>query len=138
MASVKVAVRVRPFNEREISMDSKCIIKMSLNKTTITNLKASEITASFSDQSLSRIPARSTNELNSLLTNSQTNLSLSNSQHSPNSLRNSSSVKEFMYDASYWSFDPADPHFISQSDVYNDLGKLTVNNAFEGIVKQLA
>lgn len=46
-------------------------------------------------------------------------------------MRNSN-VKEFVYDASYWSFDPADEHFISQSDVYKDLGKLTVNNAFEG------
>lgn len=55
MASVKVAVRVRPFNDREVSMDSKCIIKMNLNKTSITNLKATEIASSFSDQSLSRI-----------------------------------------------------------------------------------
>lgn len=28
-ASVKVAVRVRPFNSREMSRDSKCIIQMS-------------------------------------------------------------------------------------------------------------
>lgn len=53
MASVKVAVRVRPFNERELSMDSKCIIKMTKNKTIITNQKASEMVTSFSDQSLS-------------------------------------------------------------------------------------
>lgn len=32
-ASVKVAVRVRPFNSREISKDSKCIIQMSGNTT---------------------------------------------------------------------------------------------------------
>ena len=43
MASVKVAVRVRPFNERELSMDSKCIIKMSGTKTIITNQKANEM-----------------------------------------------------------------------------------------------
>ena len=35
MASVKVVVRVRPFNERELSMDSKCIIKMEDKKKTI-------------------------------------------------------------------------------------------------------
>ncbi len=37
MASVKVAVRVRPFNERELAMDAKCIIRMNLNKTIINN-----------------------------------------------------------------------------------------------------
>ncbi len=44
MASVKVAVRVRPFSEREIALDSKCIIRMKQNKTTITNLKANDMT----------------------------------------------------------------------------------------------
>ncbi|XP_060522821.1 kinesin-like protein unc-104 isoform X2 [Cylas formicarius] len=40
MSSVKVAVRVRPFNNREISRECKCIIKMGGNTTTITNPKA--------------------------------------------------------------------------------------------------
>ncbi|XP_029291331.1 LOW QUALITY PROTEIN: kinesin-like protein KIF1B [Cottoperca gobio] len=39
-ASVKVAVRVRPFNSRETSKDSKCIIQMQGNTTTIVNPKA--------------------------------------------------------------------------------------------------
>ncbi|KAM6441837.1 kinesin-like protein KIF1A isoform 6-T6 [Liasis olivaceus] len=38
-ASVKVAVRVRPFNSREMSKDSKCIIQMTGNTTTIVNPK---------------------------------------------------------------------------------------------------
>ncbi|XP_068136765.1 kinesin-like protein KIF1A isoform X12 [Hyperolius riggenbachi] len=38
-ASVKVAVRVRPFNSREIGKDSKCIIQMSGSTTTIINPK---------------------------------------------------------------------------------------------------
>ncbi|XP_072569453.1 kinesin-like protein KIF1B isoform X13 [Paramormyrops kingsleyae] len=38
-ASVKVAVRVRPFNSREISKDSKCIIQMQGNSTSILNPK---------------------------------------------------------------------------------------------------
>ncbi|XP_039212334.1 kinesin-like protein KIF1A isoform X29 [Crotalus tigris] len=38
-ASVKVAVRVRPFNSREMSKDSKCIIQMTGNTTTIINPK---------------------------------------------------------------------------------------------------
>ncbi|KAL3215403.1 hypothetical protein MRX96_034117 [Rhipicephalus microplus] len=40
MSSVKVAVRVRPFNNRETSRDCKCIISMSGNTTAITNPKA--------------------------------------------------------------------------------------------------
>ncbi|XP_028158332.1 kinesin-like protein unc-104 isoform X2 [Ostrinia furnacalis] len=40
MSSVKVAVRVRPFNSREIARDCKCIIEMSGNTTIITNPKA--------------------------------------------------------------------------------------------------
>ncbi|XP_047535807.1 kinesin-like protein unc-104 isoform X7 [Vanessa atalanta] len=40
MSSVKVAVRVRPFNSREIARDCKCIIEMSGNTTVIQNPKA--------------------------------------------------------------------------------------------------
>ncbi|KAL8609995.1 Kinesin-like protein kif1a [Nucella lapillus] len=40
MSSVKVAVRVRPFNNRELTRDAECIIAMDNNKTTITNPKA--------------------------------------------------------------------------------------------------
>ncbi|XP_045488777.1 kinesin-like protein unc-104 isoform X10 [Pieris rapae] len=39
MSSVKVAVRVRPFNSREIARESKCIIEMSGNTTVIVNPK---------------------------------------------------------------------------------------------------
>uniref|UniRef100_A0A671SD79 Kinesin-like protein KIF16B n=1 Tax=Sinocyclocheilus anshuiensis TaxID=1608454 RepID=A0A671SD79_9TELE len=39
MASVRVAVRVRPMNRREKDVSAKCIIEMEGNKTTITNLK---------------------------------------------------------------------------------------------------
>ncbi|XP_064623778.1 kinesin-like protein KIF16B isoform X2 [Lineus longissimus] len=39
MASVKVAVRVRPLNEREKALDSKIIIDIKGKKTQITNLK---------------------------------------------------------------------------------------------------
>lgn len=39
MSSVKVAVRVRPFNSREVARESSCIIEMSGNTTCITNPK---------------------------------------------------------------------------------------------------
>ncbi|XP_061212253.1 kinesin-like protein KIF16B isoform X5 [Neopsephotus bourkii] len=42
MASVKVAVRVRPMNRREKDLNAKFIISMEKNKTTITNLKVPE------------------------------------------------------------------------------------------------
>ncbi|XP_078086505.1 kinesin-like protein KIF16B isoform X2 [Mustelus asterias] len=42
MASVKVAVRLRPMNLREKDLDAKFIIHMDGNKTTITNLKIPE------------------------------------------------------------------------------------------------
>ncbi|XP_060804747.1 kinesin-like protein unc-104 isoform X2 [Amyelois transitella] len=40
MSSVKVAVRVRPFNSREIARECKCIIEMTGNTTIIQNPKA--------------------------------------------------------------------------------------------------
>ncbi|XP_043798280.1 kinesin-like protein unc-104 isoform X15 [Apis laboriosa] len=40
MSSVKVAVRVRPFNNREISREAQCIIEMSGSTTSILNPKA--------------------------------------------------------------------------------------------------
>ncbi|XP_063323408.1 kinesin-like protein KIF1A isoform X16 [Pelmatolapia mariae] len=46
-ASVKVAVRVRPFNSREIEKDSKLIIQMSGNTTTIINPKQAKDNKSF-------------------------------------------------------------------------------------------
>ncbi|XP_048845366.1 kinesin-like protein KIF1A isoform X3 [Brienomyrus brachyistius] len=46
-ASVKVAVRVRPFNSREIGRESKCIIQMTGNTTTIINPKQPKENKSF-------------------------------------------------------------------------------------------
>ncbi|XP_076244215.1 kinesin family member unc-104 isoform X9 [Calliopsis andreniformis] len=40
MSSVKVAVRVRPFNNREIAREAQCIIEMTGNTTSILNPKA--------------------------------------------------------------------------------------------------
>ncbi|XP_012365669.1 kinesin-like protein KIF16B isoform X1 [Nomascus leucogenys] len=42
MASVKVAVRVRPMNRREKDLEAKFVIQMEKSKTTITNLKIPE------------------------------------------------------------------------------------------------
>ena len=122
MASVKVAVRVRPFNEREINLDAKCIIKMESNKTIILNTKANDIATPNTPESTqsSTVPSSSPNGLLSTVPNATSNFAAREK------------FKEFVYDASYWSFDSSDEHFVSQQDVYNDLGRTTVNNAFEG------
>jgi hypothetical protein len=40
--SVKVAVRVRPFNSREVDLQSKLIIEMNNNTTKITDIQTNE------------------------------------------------------------------------------------------------
>uniref|UniRef100_A0A1I7X3Y0 Kinesin motor domain-containing protein n=1 Tax=Heterorhabditis bacteriophora TaxID=37862 RepID=A0A1I7X3Y0_HETBA len=87
MSSVKVAVRVRPFNQREINSGSRCIIGMNGSTTTISGSGADRC-------------------------------------HS------------FNFDHSYWSYNTEDSHFISQSQVYNDLGVEMLEHSFEGWVKQ--
>eukprot|EP00163_Fabomonas_tropica_P030973 TRINITY_DN720_c0_g1_i4.p1 TRINITY_DN720_c0_g1~~TRINITY_DN720_c0_g1_i4.p1 ORF type:complete len:1166 (+),score=530.39 TRINITY_DN720_c0_g1_i4:51-3500(+) len=96
-ASVKVAVRVRPFNQREKDRNAKMIIKMEGAKTTITN------------------PA-------------------------------DGATKAFTFDYSYYSHEgfetqddglmvPANPNtkgYADQTLVFNNLGKLVLDNAFEG------
>ncbi|XP_032596793.1 kinesin-like protein unc-104 isoform X14 [Drosophila grimshawi] len=88
MSSVKVAVRVRPFNSREIGRESKCIIEMTGATTAITNPK---------------VP--------------------------PNT---SESVKRFNFDYSYWSHDPRDSDFSTQSMVYKDIGEEMLQHSFDG------
>lgn len=94
MASVKVAVRARPFNQREIDMKSSEIIRMDGNKTCIENLKVS--------------PQGGAEELGR------------------------ERIKEFTFDYSYWSVHQSDAHFVTQEQVFNDLGQEVVDNAFEG------
>ena len=40
--------------------------------------------------------------------------------------------KVFAFDRSYWSFDHNDSHFAGQDDVFEDLGKPLLENAFQG------
>ncbi|XP_074661847.1 kinesin-like protein unc-104 [Tubulanus polymorphus] len=90
MSSVKVAVRVRPFNNREMARECEGIISMSGGKTTtITNPKAGPKDAQ----------------------------------------RNHS----FNFDHSYMSqTDSSDPEFVSQRQVYEDIGLEMLEHAFEG------
>ncbi|XP_022180264.1 kinesin-like protein unc-104 isoform X5 [Myzus persicae] len=88
MSSVKVAVRVRPYNNREISRDCKCIIEMAGYTTSITNPKL------------------------------------------PPNVKDA--TKSFNFDYSYWSQNPSDPNFASQTMVYRDIGEEMLQHAFEG------
>ncbi|KAG1654163.1 Kinesin-like protein KIF16B [Nymphon striatum] len=93
MASVKVAVRVRPFNQRELDNESSCIIQMNQNITTIINPK----------------------------------------QHTTVQGEIAKEQKyDFSFDHSYWSANANDPNFMSQKQVFEDLGKEVVDNSFEG------
>ncbi|KAM6949067.1 kinesin-like protein KIF1C [Aplochiton taeniatus] len=84
-ASVKVAVRVRPFNSRETGRDAKCVVQMQGNSTSISNPKQSK------------------------------------------------DAKNFTFDYSYWSHTTAeDPSFVSQRQVYLDIGEEMLLHAFEG------
>jgi hypothetical protein len=40
--------------------------------------------------------------------------------------------KDYTFDFSYWSHDPADAHFVGQKDVFNDLGIGVLANAEKG------
>ncbi|KAM6909400.1 kinesin-like protein KIF1C [Xenentodon cancila] len=85
-SSVKVAVRVRPFNSRETGRNAKCVIQMQGNTTCISNPKLAK-----------------------------------------------DGAKNFTFDYSYWSHTtPDDPSFVSQRQVYKDIGEEMLLHAFEG------
>uniref|UniRef100_A0A8C5ATD0 Kinesin-like protein n=1 Tax=Gadus morhua TaxID=8049 RepID=A0A8C5ATD0_GADMO len=85
-ASVKVAVRVRPFNSRETNRNARCIIQMKDNTTCISNPKQPK-----------------------------------------------DGAKNFTFDYSYWSHTTVEePDFVSQEQVYKDIGEEMLLHAFEG------
>jgi kinesin family protein 1 len=89
MSSVKVAVRVRPFNSRELQREAQCIIRMEGPTTFIANIKAQP---------------------------GETDI-----------------TKSFNYDYSYWSHtDPSDSQFVTQKQVYEDLGIEMLEHSFDG------
>jgi hypothetical protein len=132
MASVQVAVRVRPFNERELAHDSKCIIKMESNKTIIYNQKENSSLPSFMTTSHSILDSNNNSNSLDTPTTTMTTTTTNESYQMAGGGGSKDKFKEFAYDSSYWSFNPTDEHFVSQLDVYNDLGRTTLNNAFDG------
>lgn len=94
MSSVRVAVRCRPFNERERQLGSECIVAMQGNSTLL-SVPADRAGAS------------------------------SSSGKAPE-------PRTFNFDHSFWSHDPADPHFADQAMVYKAIGSVVMADALEG------
>ncbi|KAI9869078.1 MAG: kinesin-like protein Klp8 [Trichoglossum hirsutum] len=95
--NIKVVVRVRPFNGRELDRNAKCIVQMKDTQTIL-------------------IPPSEAEER------------LRGSKGS----KGGESSKTFAFDKSYWSFNRADPHYAGQGNLFADLGKPLLDNAFQG------
>ncbi|KAI9284130.1 hypothetical protein BC943DRAFT_326396 [Umbelopsis sp. AD052] len=88
--NVKVVVRCRPLNQREITRNSSVLVRMDGNQTILTRSATDDKALREEDK------------------------------------------KAFTFDKSFWSVDPADPHFADQEAVYNDLGEDLMGHAFDG------
>ncbi|KAL8342351.1 hypothetical protein RB598_003980 [Gaeumannomyces tritici] len=88
--NIKVVVRCRPFNGREMDRGAKCIVEMKDNQTVITPSSDS---------------GKGAKDL---------------------------APKAFAFDRSYWSFDKSAPNYAGQSNLFDDLGKPLLDNAFQG------
>ncbi|KAF9767440.1 hypothetical protein IL306_000008 [Fusarium sp. DS 682] len=86
--NIKVVVRCRPFNSREIERGAKCIVEMKGNQTVITAPEGKGV--------------------------------------------KDGGPKAFAFDRSYWSFNKDDPNYAGQSNLFDDLGKPLLDNAFQG------
>lgn len=102
--SVKVAVRLRPFNEREIKMGAKCCVEMNKQQTIIRNL--SEMSESNKNKPTEHI------------------FSFDNSFWSFDGFEND----ENGYSKPVGSNSP----YVDQQHVYNLLGKEVLDNAWQG------
>lgn len=89
--NIKVVVRVRPFNGREIDRGSQCIVEMKDNQTVLTTPDG----------------------------------------HGGKGAK-AEAAKTFAFDRSYWSFDKGDSNYAAQSNLFDDLGKPLLDNAFQG------
>ncbi|KAG9510320.1 Kinesin-like protein KIF1A, partial [Fragariocoptes setiger] len=116
MSSIKVAVRVRPFNSREIRLDCKCCVSMDQQSTTVTKLAST-----------------SSNQCQSTGNNTsadRSNLSIcSNKENYQDQVL---TTHRFTFDHSYWSHNKQDPHYADQERVYNDIGKNMLEHAIGG------
>ncbi|KZF23746.1 kinesin family protein [Xylona heveae TC161] len=99
--NIKVVVRVRPFNNREIERRAKCIVHMKDTQTVLT--PSGEVENH--DRHRGGKPAKG---------------------------QGGDGHKTFAFDKSYWSFNKKDSHFAGQDDLFGDLGRPLLDNAFQG------
>ncbi|KAF2013180.1 kinesin heavy chain [Aaosphaeria arxii CBS 175.79] len=93
--NIKVVVRCRPFNGREIDRKAQCIVQMKGDQTVLTPPSNFETKGK---------AAKAAAE----------------------------GSKTFKFDKSYWSFDRKAPNYAGQDDLFVDLGKPLLDNAFLG------
>ncbi|KAI9838640.1 MAG: hypothetical protein M1819_004954 [Sarea resinae] len=96
--NIKVVVRVRPFNGRELDRGAKCIVEMKETQTVL-------------------IPPPDAAE---------------RLKGSGKSAKGLDSQKVFAFDKSYWSFNKSDPNYAGQENLFDDLGRPLLDNAFQG------
>ncbi|KAJ2898118.1 kinesin-II 85 kDa subunit [Zalerion maritima] len=91
--NIKVVVRCRPFNSREIDRHAKCVVEMKENQTVITPPP--------------------------------------DYQHVGKGAKDHG-AKVFAFDRSYWSFARDAQNYAAQSNLFDDLGRPLLDNAFQG------
>ncbi|GAB1598065.1 hypothetical protein Ahia01_000083400, partial [Argonauta hians] len=119
---VKVAVRVRPMNRREVDLAAKCIVNMDTTQTVLFHPKDSNedkeqispdkrYDIDFSIQAVPKVrsPSQDVGE--------------SGGRKSP---------KTFAFDHCFWSMDEKDPKFVGQAKVFECLGRDILKLAYEG------
>lgn len=103
MSSIKVAVRVRPFNGREKEAECSCCVSMSGQSTT----------------------------LHKPTTDNQENVIPSHNSSQQQHESNKEEKKSFTFDHSYWSH-RADNNYATQEKVYQDIGAEMLSHAIQG------
>ena len=96
VGNIKVVVRVRPLNGREVQRNAKCVVQMKDAQTIL-------------------VPPPEAEE-----------------RLRKGGMKGADGQKTFAFDKSYWSFDRKDPHFAGQDNLFDDLGKPLLDNAFQG------
>lgn len=109
MSSIKVAVRVRPFNGRERDAECSCCISMSDQTTTLHKLASTD---------------------NNKENKEHFNKDLNSAAGSSELVKDDS--KSFTFDHSYWSHRKEDHNYASQEQVYRDIGAEMLEHAIQG------
>lgn len=120
MSSIKVAVRVRPFNGRERDNSCHCCVSMTGQSTTLHKLSSSVSNSELNKENKDAIN----------LTKDTANTGLSHG--TSDGATKDEATKSFTFDHSYWSHKKDDTHYASQEQVYNEIGAEMLDHAIQG------